>query len=59
MADKPHGHGVMTFADGSTYDGQFNHGLKQGQGTYVHCTGIPMSNPSRSSSSMFEIFSFI
>ena len=39
MADKPHGHGTMKYADQSEYEGQFYHGLRQGQGTYTHVTG--------------------
>ena len=43
MADKPHGHGTMKYADQSEYEGQFYHGLRQGQGTYTHVTGKLLS----------------
>ena len=40
MNDKPHGHGIMKDAQGSVYEGQFNHGVKQGEGSYQHITGM-------------------
>ena len=36
---KPHGHGTMTFADGTTYTGEFKDDKFNGQGTYTFADG--------------------
>ena len=36
---KPHGHGTMTFADGTTYTGEHTDGERHGQGTYTFADG--------------------
>ena len=36
---KPHGHGTMTYADGTTYTGEHTDGERHGQGTYTFADG--------------------
>ena len=30
----PHGQGLITYIDGSTYEGEFSHGQQEGEGEY-------------------------
>ena len=39
MAGKQHGRGKMTFADGSSYEGEWAEGKKHGKGTYTYAIG--------------------
>ena len=39
MAGKQHGRGKMTFADGSSYEGEYAEGKKHGKGTYTFASG--------------------
>jgi prepilin-type processing-associated H-X9-DG protein len=53
----PHGNGTMTYADGSVYSGQFDHGLISGQGTIVFPNGSKYGNLKRACLTAREPFS--
>ena len=38
-AGRPHGHGIVTYADGRVYDGAWQAGKRQGQGTFTWPNG--------------------
>ena len=38
-AGEPHGHGIMVYANGNMYDGQWANGARHGEGTCKYATG--------------------